>query len=489
MNMTIVYFFYGLAFFAMGFGILLERGRASDEHIRAALRPLAWFGLIHGGHEWLEMFFLLEIFTVPPEMYVLWEALRVALLAISFISLTAFGATLLAPTATHRRLSLLLPLAQLAIWSFGLLIMRGQITIDTRLWDSADVWTRYVLGIPAALFACGGLVIQQREFRQAGMKEFGRDSLWAALAFGWYGLVGQFFARPSPLPPSTIVNETLFLHWFGFPIQLVRMLTAIVAAVFIIRFLRTFEVEQKRKLEELNQLQLREAKYREELRGELFKRVVEAQERERHRIARELHDETGQAITALGMGLRGITKHLGNGTKFRAMEHAATLETLATHTLDELHRIITDLRPSHLDDLGLRAALRWYVGDIQKRSPLRIHIETTGEHVTLENNQKLCLFRIAQEALNNTIKHANATDASVCLTYYPDRVVLQIHDNGQGFETNDVENSKHHPWGLAGMRERASLLGGELHLESSPEDGTLVVVTLPYENLPKGSSL
>ena len=138
-----------------------------------------------------------------------------------------------------------------AVWVLGLMIMRGQYTIDSGLLGVADVWTRYVLGIPAAIIACIGLIAQQRAFRKVGMVQFGRDSLWAAVAFAWYGLIGQSFTRESLLPPSTIINQGLFLELFGFPVQLMRAAAAIVAAIFVIRFLRAFEVETQRHIAQL----------------------------------------------------------------------------------------------------------------------------------------------------------------------------------------------------------------------------------------------
>ncbi|MER3458237.1 MAG: hypothetical protein C4309_06075, partial [Chloroflexota bacterium] len=214
---TFIFFLYGLAFFSMGLVVALEGGRASDARLRHALRPLAGFGLIHAAHEWLEMFQILELLPLQSAEPLLWQSIRLAILAFSFLSLSAFGASLLAPNERIRRVSLLFPLVLSAVWEFGLLSLRSRFSLESGLWDIADAWTRYVLGIPAALAASAGLIAQQRVFRQAGLVRFGRDSLWAAIAFAWYGLVGQIFVRPSPLPPSDIINQDLFLRLFGFP--------------------------------------------------------------------------------------------------------------------------------------------------------------------------------------------------------------------------------------------------------------------------------
>ncbi len=477
--LLLVFLIYGLAFFSMGLIVALERGRGSDERLRHALRPLAAFGIIHGIHEWLEVFVLLDALPFLHTADLFWESVRIAMLAFSFLSLTAFGASLLSPTPRIRRLSLLAPLTQAAIWGFGLLILRGRYTVETGLWDVADVWSRYVLGIPAALAACTGLIAQQRAFRRAGMAQFGRDSLWAAIAFAWYGLVGQIFTRVSPLPPSTFLNQNLFLAVFGFPVQLLRAIAAGATAAFVTRFLRSFEVEKQRQIAALQAARVREAEEREALRGKMLKRIVEAQEAERQRIARELHDETGQALTAIGLGLRGTSGTLRVDVD-QAAQRLRQLEGLVSHSLNELQRLISDLRPSHLDDLGLPAALRWYASEIESRTPLQVTVDIDGDPQTMDAPVKIALFRVVQEALTNIIKHAGAVNAHVRLFYNAEAVCLQIQDDGCGFDVETIARNDAPNWGVMGMRERAALLGGGFDLQSRPGVGTHIEVNIPY---------
>lgn len=482
-SLSLVFLIYGLAFFAMGLVVALERGRGTDERLRHALRPLAAFGILHGTHEWLEMFSILGHLPSGVMINMVWEGLRTGLLALSFLSLTAFGGSLLSPNVKIRRLSLLLPLLQAAIWVFGVLIMRGQFASGQELWDVVDVWARYVLGIPSALVASLGLIAQQRAFRQAGMAQFGRDSLWAAMAFAWYGVIGQIFTRSSGLRPSQLINQALFLDLFGFPVQILRASAAWVAAYFIIRSLRSFEVETQQKIAQLQAARLEEAERREALRGKLLRRIVSAQERERQRIARELHDETGQALTALGLGLRGIATTV-NQDSSRAADNLRQLEALAARSLDELQRLIADLRPSHLDDLGLSATLRWYTGEVQNRFSLPIHFSVKGdENHTLPPPVKTALFRIVQEALTNVVKHAQASQVEVTLSYFPHQARVMVLDNGQGFSLAELKDIETRPsWGLLGMQERASLLGGEFKIESALGQGTCIEVQIPFQH-------
>ncbi len=473
-----IYFIYGLAFFSMGLLVMLEGGRSSDARLRRALRPLAAFGLIHATNEWLEMF--QSMAESGGQSFPEWLiGLRLSMLAFSFLSLAAFGSYLLITSRAAWRLALLVPLGLVSLWVLGLIFLKGHYSKPI-LWATADNWTRYSLAIPAALLASLGLIVQQRVFRRAGLTSFGRDALWAAVAFGWYGLVGQLFVPTSPLPPSNIINQELFARLFGIPVQAFRAVMAMAAAFFVIRFLRAFQVETDRQINSLQEARLRESEQRELLKGELYNRIVAAQESERQRIARELHDETGQALTAIGMGLRSLEGEFRTSRQGSTRQNLRELESLTAHSLDELQRLIADLRPSHLDDLGLSSALRWYAGNIQERTRLDVQVETRGNEPTIPSPVKTALFRIIQEALTNVIKHAHASKVRILLTYSPKEIQARIVDDGHGFDMEKVESAGRISWGLKGMEERASLLGGTLRVRSKPDEGTSVEVTIPF---------
>ena len=461
---------------------MLELAHGSDQRLRHAFRPLAVFGLLHGAHEWLDMW---ELQGILPGQYaypVLWGGIVLAILTFSFLSLAAFGVFLIARSEQAQRYSLLVPLGMIALWGLGMLIISGKYPLEQDLIHVADAWTRYVLAVPAALLACAGLIVQQREFRRAGMAQFGRDSLWAAIAFLWYGLAGQTFPMESPLPPSNVIHQELFYQLFGFPVQLLRAITAVFAAYFIIRVLRSFEVETRRRIAGLQTARLEEAQRREALRGEMLRRIVAAQEAERQRIARELHDETGQALTAIGLGLRGVASSIQKGADM-STANLRQLEQLVEHSLLELQRLIADLRPSHLDDLGLGAALRWYAGEIEKRLPLKLIVSVRDEKPDLSMEMKTTLFRITQEALTNVIKHSAADQVKVLLTYTTEGVLLEVIDDGVGFDPATMQSTVRPSWGLIGMQERATLLGGTFEIASIPGSGTRVNVYIPYREI------
>jgi signal transduction histidine kinase len=148
--------------------------------------------------------------------------------------------------------------------------------------------------------------------------------------------------------------------------------------------------------------------------------------------------------------------------------------------LDELRRLISDLRPPHLDDLGLAAAIRWYAKEVQTRTGLEVQVEISGDQADVPAAVRLAVFRIAQEALTNVVKHSQARLAKVQLCYRDSEVVLLVRDEGCGFEADAQKLAPRPAWGLLGMQERATLLGGRLSVQSKPGQGTQVEAILPY---------
>jgi len=672
-NLVYVFFFYGLAFFAMGLVVLLESGRASEFRFARAMLPLALFGLLHGLHEWAEMF---QLFAAAKTGHVPanWEeAARVALLAISFLCLVAFGARLL-PHAEERplfglRLVLLLGLIWLAAVGVVYLLYRPP---AKALIVSADVLSRYSLAIPGALLAAWALLRERRDFHERGMSRYGQGLLWAGLAFLIYGVVGQIFTRTSLVFPSQTVNATLFLRTFGIPVQVLRGLAAIAIAFTLAAALRAFEQEGRVRLARANKLRLEAQKtaldaqerranevealnvqlqataqelsamvemarilastmdlgrllqnslerivnsfegascslislrqldgrlkltgvYRQpgapegstepeliaasakavesegpvgvawdgqvgvlvadsfaggrsyrtlgvplraqertlgglalaalwqetSLRAEelnllnafaqqiatsvenaqlygmlrqregeledLVRQLVNAQEGERQRIARELHDETGQKLTALAMGLAAVEANLAGEDTRGAAGLVRNLRGVADQAITELRKVMTNLRPSQLDDLGLVPTLRWYLREHAERHPgVRVELEADRLTRRLPSSVETVLFRVTQEALSNVVGHAHATLVTVRLTQERDSVCLEVKDDGVGFDSSAIgvpsPQARASGWGLVGMRERVALAGGEFAVQSQLGHGTRVTVEVP----------
>lgn len=224
----------------------------------------------------------------------------------------------------------------------------------------------------------------------------------------------------------------------------------------------------------------RQAQQHEKVLVELLNRVVDAQEAERKRIARELHDATGQSLTAIGLGLRG-TEVLITENPAQAVAHIQQLRQYGVNALEELRRIIANLRPSQLDDLGLDAALQWYVKQFQEQHDISVRLEIEYTEASLPPDSETTIFRIVQEALTNVAKHANAASAVVRLVEDETQVELIVVDDGVGFSlTQELQDSgQQWRWGLLGIQERAQLLGGSCRIKSSPGHGTRVQIVIP----------
>jgi signal transduction histidine kinase len=476
-NLIGVFFFYGLAFFSMGLAILIEVTRASELDFAQALKLLAGFGLVHGSHEWLEMGLIIQTSLTGKveEDWVLY--LRLILLGISFLLLVAFGARLIiGPGKT--RLKVMMILMVLCLWGLGLAVILSNTPPTRAQLVAADVYTRYSLAIPGAALTTWGLLLQRRVFQKLGMPRFGLDVAIAAVAFALYGGIGQLFASPSTIFPSEFFNATAFLDWFRFPIQGFRALMAIIAAVFIIRSLRAFDEENRRRIRALSNAQMAERERLIATRAELLHRTVQAQELERRRIAHDLHDETGQTLTALGLGLRGLTQTIPAQPE-RAVRQAQELESLATKGIAELQRMVSGLHPPQLDELGLLAALRWFAQEISNRYELPVSVSGSPDVGQISDEIRLVLFRIVQEAITNTVRHARATHVQVSLDITDALIQLEIADDGQGFDVNSVlGGSERQCIGLLGMIERSNLVGGDCQIRSEPGLGTTVEVRI-----------
>ena len=204
--------------------------------------------------------------------------------------------------------------------------------------------------------------------------------------------------------------------------------------------------------------------------------LIHAQEEERKRVARELHDEMGQHLTGLMLGLH----ELESASPERAGALIARLKDVVSETNRAAHRLASGLRPAALDDLGLVAALRAYIDDWSHQTGIGADFVSRNCERRLPAPIETTVYRIVQEALTNVARHAEAKNASVAVECRTDRVVTIVEDDGRGFDAAAAPGADHADhFGLVGIRERAALLGGDLRIESVPTGGTSVFVSLP----------
>jgi signal transduction histidine kinase len=211
----------------------------------------------------------------------------------------------------------------------------------------------------------------------------------------------------------------------------------------------------------------------------LSHRLVEVQENERLYIARELHDEAGQALASLTLGLGQLERDAQDPAKI--VTGVQALQQTVNSVQENLHRVAMDLRPACLDHLGLAAALNAFVEKLRRQVTVAVQFKLVGWGEEREAPEvDVALYRIAQEALANAVRHAHAAQIAVLLQRNDSGVILTVEDDGIGFDPEAATSS--HQMGLIGMRERCEMLGGYLVVESKPGAGTTVVSEVPHAN-------
>jgi PAS domain S-box-containing protein len=245
--------------------------------------------------------------------------------------------------------------------------------------------------------------------------------------------------------------------------------------------LETSVKERTRELENANEalrLEISERIQTERIRIRLLRQIVRAQEDERRRIARDIHDELGQQTTALRLKLEAV-KEMCRGQQ-ELCDQIDQTQLLAQDLDRGVDFLAWELRPAALDDLGLKAALSNYVSEWSKYSGVNAEFHASGiDKERLSSETETNLYRITQEALNNTMKHAGASRANVLLERRNNHIVLIVEDDGVGFDLQKQKFGRDHRLGLSGMRERTSLIGGSLEIESKPNEGTTIFARVP----------
>jgi signal transduction histidine kinase len=212
----------------------------------------------------------------------------------------------------------------------------------------------------------------------------------------------------------------------------------------------------------------------------LAMQISEVEDAERQRLARELHDQVGQNLTALGINLNIIRSQIPEDTAETIGFHLEDSMALVEQTTERIRDVMMDLRPPMLDDYGLVSALRWYGEQIAHRMKIELIVEGEEPEPRLSPAVENALFRIAQEALTNVSKHAKATQAKVSVALTPDALRLIIADNGIGFDLQDMDGAaKDQGWGLLNISERAEAVGGYCRIESKSDQGTRIFVEVP----------
>jgi two-component system sensor histidine kinase DegS len=342
----------------------------------------------------------------------------------------------------------------------------------------SKVMTSYQLWLVVAMFAVGVLLHYPQQilgtesaslFSSMGLTRHAVERVFLLLPISYAGFVFGLRAGLASLGVAlAIMLPRVFLISLYLPDSLLETGGVIVVGGVINLWL------ERRRRDTAKQKQMQER-----LRFYL-QQVTRAQEEERRRIARELHDDTAQDLVIL---LRQVDR-LASGAGKLSPQNAELMEQLrkqAAKIMDGVHRFSQDLRPSVLDDLGLLPALEWLASDLTKHFGIAVEMKVEGSPRRLLPEVELVVFRIAQEALRNVWKHSGAKKAQVSMKFGGGKAVLTVRDEGRGFELpgriDDLTVAG--KLGLAGMQERAQLIGGSLRPQSKPGKGTTVTLEVP----------
>jgi signal transduction histidine kinase len=476
MNSTLflVFFIYGLSFFCMGLAMAMEAGRPSVLADASVLRPLAGFGILHGVHEWLDAYLMqAEALRLALPEWVEW--LQLILLASSYLSLLVFAITALRlverPRPTLLKYATVIISMYIVITLVSAVFAWGRSTFEE---EALEGLTRYLIAIPFSLLAAFGLYFIGVNSRSRS-ESLARWLNFSSSGFALYSLT-HMFASPMPIFPANIINEDTFYSLAGFPVELIWTCAALWITSSLLGALKESERVRQADFLSAQKARMDALEQQQELRRELLQHTVRAQEDERARIARELHDETAQTLSAFTLELATL-----RNDKLRKPEMKQTVERLQTLSRDMsqgLYRLVHDLRPAQLDDLGLVPALRFLIE--QDCCPLGLHVdfEARGTPRRLNPLVETVLFRVGQEALANLARHAQVQEGRVEIVYAEKDVTLRVEDRGRGFDPNENFRPPH-GWGLAGMKERVESIGGTLQIISAPGQGTVIEVCVP----------
>ena len=482
-NRVIVLTVYGEVFFVLGLAIALQSRKRSTLPLARALPWLAGFGIVHGFHEWGHLFIPIQSGYLPLPATEALLILQLVMKGVSFALLVQFGVELTATVRERepsRRLRLL-PAVLFAAWGVATVFvstLAPGATPDTATWLSdgsigqaltavgaplavGDVLARWMLAIPGSLLAARGLLASARGVRPVARAGVVGGLRLAAIAFGVYAVVGGLLGQPAPFPPASFLNGSTALEVTGIPIEVLRSITGLAIVVAIVAALDLFEQETDRALAE--------ARRRELL------------ARERERIGRDLHDGIIQSIYAAGLHLEEATAALGSdeeGARGRIRTVLAELDRISR----DIRRTIFDLRSASLETRDAEEIVSSVADELRANTLVGLDLRMEGAwrpRLTAEQAEQL--HQIVHEAFSNVLRHARAQRVSVRLNGGRRQLVLEIHDDGVGFDPGlaDAKGRVARTHGLGNLHRRAELLNATLQIESAPGRGTSLSLTMP----------
>ena len=459
-NRFITFSIYGQVFFVLGLAIALQSRRHSRIMLARHLKWLAAFGLLHGLHEWGDVFIPVQRQYLAEPFIQFLLGLQVLLLAISFVCLFQFGIENLRPLPEKQWWLRYIPGAVLVFWIFIAFGPSPAMTASGVEWYWLNnILARYTLGFPGALLAAYGLRRQaQQLIAPVEMPYMWRTLRAAGLTLAGYGILGGLIVPPASFFPANWLNSEVLEQVTLIPVQVYRSILGLILLLTIFRALEVFQIELDRRLSAMEEDQI----------------LIT----ERERIGRELHDGTLQTIYAAGLLLRTSEKELlQQDCSTQSVGRMGQSMALLDEAVSDIRSYIGTLRTQPTSQ-SLTAGLRELAAADHLRSLVEVELDLNlPDDRPLEPAQVGHLLAIANEALSNVVRHAQATQVRLQADLIKDQLRLVIQDNGRGLPTDYVVG-----YGLRNMRDRARMLGGDTIIETKGEQGTSVMVELPWND-------
>lgn len=457
----LVFFVYGLAFFLMGFSIALNARRPTTFRLGRHLWLLACFGILHGIAEWVYIFF------PPSQKLVGWETLTGTVLnsghgilvSLSFVFLFAFGGSLLAGTMGWKQWIRWVPALLMAVWLWVFILERPQQPEAITKWLTlSEVTSRYFLALPGSILTAIGFYLQCGEIRGLRHPPLERVLFGSAAVFAVYALAGGLVVPEAHFFPANFINTSFFME-IGLPVQLLRAVSGIFMAYFVIRSLDLYEIENRNRLEALRDRELIWL--------------------ERDRIRRDLHDGVIQAIYGLSLGL----DHASSMIEKDPVACAGRLKELggrADSVISELRGYLKEMKPSYGLPGNAVLILEDLLAGFTASAGLVPDFRCRGiQESDMSDTQRDHFYHMVKEILSNIQRHSEAKMVYADLDLGSGGLRLTISDDGIGFPESKIFSGK---MGLTNMYERAALAGGLVDVKSAGGRGTEVTLWLPYES-------
>jgi signal transduction histidine kinase len=463
-NDTLIVFVHGVVLFALGFGLWLQRRRATRLALTSSLIWLASFAFLEALVVWGYVFIPIQATYLAPEVVESLVVLRGILQSIAVVFLLQFGLRLV--PWTRRRL-VPFTMASVVLWGGVLVlatVLAGEEDWSALEWEATlSALARYLFVVPGALLAAYGMWVQRDELTREGIKGVRAFAAIASWAFLAYALVGGLVVEPAPWAPGLLASEAGWFEITGLPLAVLRTAVVFVLLMAFIKLLDIFEVEAVQREEVLDRARL----------------VAE----ERARFGRDLHDGTIQSIYASGLHLEAIAL---NTPDSNVRDEVRRVVGGLNATIDGLRGYIRGLQAPGGGPAGIASDVDQIVTDFGADTQFRVTLRVTGVETCgpLPDDAGENLRHIVREALANVSRHAGPCAVEVGLAFRPDEITLIIADGGCGFDPAGADRSAPgHGNGVRNMQERARRLGGRVFIEPNPAGGTRVVLEVPLDDV------